>query len=86
MHGDLEGTVAGPRAIFEAWLYGGTFHQDDPQKKAMHVELRKFGPHFDFGLQLIVLEIVQLILYLGVIVKTALSEEDRQRGSPPSVV
>lgn len=81
LHGDLEGTVAGPRDVFEAWLYGGTFHQDDPQRMAMHEELKKFGPRFTFGLQLVVMQIVHLILHLGTVVATALQEEQRQQAA-----
>jgi hypothetical protein len=79
LHGDLEGTVVGPRELFEAWLYGGTFHQDDARTKAIHAELKKFGPRFTFGLQLVVMQIVHFILHIGSIVVTALQEEQRQQ-------
>ncbi len=28
LHGDFEGRIVGTREVFEAWLYGGAFHQD----------------------------------------------------------
>jgi hypothetical protein len=77
LHGDLEGTVVGTRDIFEAWLYGGTFHQDDPAKKAIHNELKKYGPSFTFGLQLFIRKLVDQILLLGAIVTTALEKEEK---------
>jgi len=80
LHGDFEGTTLGPRELFEAWLYGGTFHQD-PKRKAMYAELVKFGPRFTFGLHVVVTQIVQFFIHLGFIVSTALAEEQRLHGS-----
>lgn len=84
LHGDLEGTSVGPREVFETWLYGGAFHQD-PNRKAMYLELTKFGQNFTFGLHLIVTRIVQLMLHLGLLVSTALREEERQQAPSPPV-
>lgn len=83
LHGDFEGTIVGPRETLEAWLYGGTFHNKDPQTRALFAELRKFGPRFNFGVQMIILQLVQVILNLRSLVLRALQDEAAQGQSQP---
>lgn len=81
LHGDLEGTVVGPRKIFETWLNCEAFHQD-PEDSSIYEELLKFGPRFVFAVHAIALRLAGRILDLDDIIADALEEPRVSRIEP----
>lgn len=77
LHGDFEGRTVATREVFEAWLYGGAFHQD-PDHQPVYRELLKFGPNFFFAVNAIALELAGCILDLDDVIADAM-EESRVR-------
>jgi hypothetical protein len=75
LHGNFEGQVAGPREIFEAWLYGLVFHQAS-DKQELLAELKKYGAGraFPFAINLIVLQLVGTIVDLDDVLADFLSQ------------
>lgn len=78
LHGDFEGTVVGPREIFENWLYYGSFHHD-LSLKSMFDELSKFGAPFVFAVNAVALSLAGCVLALDDIVAHALDEPQMPR-------
>jgi hypothetical protein len=79
LHGDFEGRTVGPREVFEIWLYGDTFHQDQ-KLEAILAELRKFGDSFTLALNLFVMRLVDIILQLASLVMKVLGDEEPADG------
>jgi len=78
LHGALEGETVATREIFEAWLYGDSFHQDH-HREPVYQELLKFGPTFVFAVNAISLRLAGLILDLDDVIADVLSEPRVER-------
>lgn len=76
LHGEMEGQKAGPRDVFEAWLYGVAFHQD-PARLALVDELSKYqhGQAFPYAVNLIALRLIEQIMALDAVVSSFLGEK-----------
>ena len=84
LHGELEGQTAGPRAVFETWLYHGTFHQE-PTRGVLATELAKFGSNFILAVQMIGLRLSGCILDLDDLIADCLGEPRVHRIDPGGV-
>jgi hypothetical protein len=90
LHGDFEGKVAGPKDVFDAWLYGVAFHQD-PERRPLLEELGKYqgGAALPFAVHTVALRLSGPILDLDDVVADFLGEERVPRiggGSPSPAV
>lgn len=78
LHGNFEGRAVGTREVFEAWLYGGAFHQE-AEHQPIYQELLKFGPNFVFAVNAIALQLAGCILDLDDVIADAMGEPRVQR-------
>ena len=73
LHGAFEGRTVSTREVFEAWLYGGAFHQE-PEYQPIYQELLNFGPNFVFAVNAIALELAGCILDLDDVIADVVGE------------
>jgi hypothetical protein len=83
LHRQFEGRVAGPRDVFEAWLYGLVFHQDE-EHQAIAEELAKYmgGGAFPFTVNLVALQLAGAVLDLDDVIADFLGEARVPRIEP----
>jgi hypothetical protein len=73
LHGDFEGTVVGPRGIFENWLYYGSFHQD-LSRQAIYEELSRWGPQYVYAVNAVALTLAGCVMELDDLIASVLGE------------
>ena len=85
LHGPYEGQIVGPKEVFEAWLYGVVFHQDELQQ-ALAEELGKYmdGYAFPYTVNLVGIQLAGVTLDLDDIVADHLGEPRVPRIAPSS--